>query len=137
MRTLNSLRRRALPRSLVLLFALAAALAASAPASGELCALDDAPAATLLLPWFEVAYGDPGAVTTAFSIVNTVAEAKLTRVTLWSDLGVPVLWFNVYLTGWDVQTINLRDVLAGTLPSTGAHSPVGDLSEGATFPGCG
>jgi hypothetical protein len=65
-------------------------------------------------------------------------------VTLWSDLGVPVLWFHVYLTGWDLQTINLRDVLAGSLPQTATPasdfrdrtSPQGELSEDSDVPGC-
>jgi len=32
----------------------------------------------------------------------------LAHVAIWSDLAVPVFNFNVYLTGYDVQTINLR-----------------------------
>jgi hypothetical protein len=57
-----------------------------------------------------------------------------------------VLDFDVYLTGYDVQTINLRDVLQnGNLPvtaSTGQDpkdtiSPQGDLSDDINYPGCG
>lgn len=127
-----------MPRSLVPpALALALLLAAAPPAAGEICALDDAPGATLLLPWFEVDLFEPDGATTLFSIVNAAPEAHVVRVTVWSDLAVPVLWFDVALTGWDVQTINLRDVLAGTLPSTGgAHSPGGDFSEDGPFPGC-
>ena len=35
---------------------------------------------------------------------------------------MPVLGFNVYLTGYDVQTINLRDILlSGALPRTASR----------------
>jgi hypothetical protein len=60
-------------------------------------------------------------------------------VTLWTDWAVPTATFDVYLTGFDVQTFNVRDLLAaGALPSTGAGvSPIGQLSAGAeAFPGC-
>jgi hypothetical protein len=53
---------------------------------------------------------------------------------------VPVLGFNVYLTGYDVQSINLRDVVIyGRLPQTAGDpsiSPRGSLSESMNFPGC-
>ncbi len=63
---------------------------------------------------------------------------------LWTDLGVPTLAFDVYLTGYDVQTINLRDLFTGSPPATAdaprdrldTVSPKGDFSEDAGFPGC-
>jgi hypothetical protein len=57
---------------------------------------------------------------------------------LWTDWGVPTLAFDVYLTGYDVQTFNLRDVFNGSLPQTGPGiSPTGPLSEAGTgFAGC-
>ena len=36
----------------------------------------------------------------------------------WTDWGVPTLAFDIYLTGYDVQTLNLRDLFAGNLPMT-------------------
>ncbi len=122
-------------------------LLAGAPvaARADLCALDHAPAATLLLPYFEVDLGAIGGRTTLFSINNAAATPALAHVTLWTDLAVPTLVFDVYLTGYDVQTINLRDVFAsGVLPRTAdvardpsdLISPRGDLSQEATFPGC-
>jgi hypothetical protein len=87
--------------------------------SGAVIGIVDAvPAATLLLPYFEVDLANPGGQTTLFSINASTATAVLTRVVLWTDLGVPVFGFHVYLTGYDVQTINLRDVLNGNLPQT-------------------
>jgi hypothetical protein len=94
-------------------------LCALAPPAGAVtCALDDVPAATLLLPYFEVDLDNPLGRTTLFSINNASASAVLTNVTLWTDLGIPALYFQVYLTGYDVQTINLRDLFAGVLPRT-------------------
>ena len=51
--------------------------------------------------------------TVSGSINNASATAVLAHVTVWSDWSVPVLDFDVYLTGYDVQTINLREVLLG------------------------
>ena len=77
------------------------------------------PAATLLLPYFEVDLGNPNGVTTLFSVNNSSAQAVLAHVTIWSDLSVAVLGFNIYLTGYDAQPLNLRDTLVnGFLPRT-------------------
>ena len=69
------------------------------------------PAATLLLPYFEVDLDAAGA-TTLLSIVNVSPKDQIARVTLWTDHGYPVLTFNAFLTGYDVQSIDLYDVLA-------------------------
>src|SRR5262245_32657303 len=103
-------------RAVVLVFGFVLAFAASARAA--IGTIDAVPAATLLLPYFEVDLGDPNGVTTLMSINNASATAVLAHVTVWSDLAVPTLAFNVYLTGYDVQTINIRDVLNGSLPFT-------------------
>jgi hypothetical protein len=77
------------------------------------------PAATLLLPYFEVDLDNEDGMTTLFSINNSSATALLAHVTLWSDLGVPVFAFNVYLTGFDVQRVDMRDILVeGRVPRT-------------------
>ena len=110
-------------------------------AHGTLCAVDNVPAATLLLPYFEVDLASAAGRTTLMSITNASAQATLAHVVLWTDYAVATFVFDVYLTGFDVQTINLRDVLAGNLPVTadlahdpkGVISPVGRFSQGATF----
>ncbi|MBI5543821.1 MAG: hypothetical protein HY901_08045 [Deltaproteobacteria bacterium] len=66
------------------------------------------PAATLLLPYFEVDLEDPNRASTAMTITNTTATAVTLRVVLWTDLGVPTWWGNVYLTGFDVSNLDLR-----------------------------
>ena len=83
------------------------------------------PAATLLLPYFEVDLVDPTGVNTVFSVNNAYGNPVLTHVTLWSDLAVPVLSFDLYLTGYDVQTVDLRDILVNGLEPQTAVSGLG------------
>ncbi|HYX25514.1 MAG TPA: hypothetical protein VFC23_15290, partial [Thermoanaerobaculia bacterium] len=125
-------------------FLIAAVLCATAPARADKCSLDNAPAATLLLPYFEVDLDHPGGLTTLFSINNASATAVLTNVVVWTDLGVPTLNFPVYLTGYDVQTFNLRDLFNGGLPHTATTgqdpsdtlSPKGHFSQDVNFASC-
>lgn len=108
------------------------------PDGGD-CRVSVRPAATLLVPWFGVDLSSPNGLTTILSITNTDSRPHLTSVTLWTDWAVPTLTFNLYLSGFDVQTLNLRDILdKGGLPKTGMlQSPIGGLSDGAVaFPGC-
>jgi hypothetical protein len=101
------------------LLALVGLVLLSGPANAIIATIDDVPAATLLLPYFEVDLTNATGVTTLFSVNNVSATAVLAHVVIWSDLSVPVLDFNIYLTGYDVQTINLRDILVGaTVPRT-------------------
>jgi hypothetical protein len=113
--------------------------------------IDDVPAATLLLPYFEVDLNSTSGVNTLFSINNASAAAVLAHVTVWSDQSIPVLDFDVYLTGYDIQTISLRDVLQnGNLPRTASTgqdpsgsainagiSPRGPVSQDINFASCG
>jgi len=101
------------------------------------CDIKVGPAATLLLPYFEVDLGN-GDQTTLFTITNVSRYSQIAHVTLWTDWGFPVVNFNIFLAGYDVQSINLKDILvrgivasaAGTGPTT--VQPVGALSAGAT-----
>jgi hypothetical protein len=119
-------------------------LLAPAGAFAEICSLDNAPAATLLLPYFEVDLDHPGGQTTLFTINNASATAVITNVVIWTDLGVPTLNFPLYLTGYDVQTINLRDVFNGALARTATVgqdpgdtlSPKGVYSQDINFASC-
>ena len=126
--------------------ALVGFLAFAGASSAEIGTIDDVPAATLLLPYFEVDLNSSNGVTTLFSINNASASSAVAHVTVWTDLSVPVLDFDVYLTGYDVQTINMRDVLNGILPFTADNgadiqdgqdddSPKGVLSQDINFPG--
>jgi len=123
----------------------------------------DTASATLLIPYFEVNLSSPTGMNTVFTInnagaVNFVtfnggtpnsdqngATAILAHVTIWSDLGVPVSNFNVYLTGFDVETIDMRKLLTtGALPQTASAgqdptdtiSPKGRDSQDINFASC-
>lgn len=99
----------------------------------EIGTSDNVPAATLLLPRFEVRLPpDPvgGGVTTLLAVNNASSDIVLAHATLWSEWWVPVLGFDIYLTGYDVQTINLRDIIvSGDLPNTGPSNALSSLGE--------
>jgi hypothetical protein len=118
-------------------------------ARAEIGTIDAVPAATLLLPYFECALDDnlvpaDGGVTTLFSINNASATAVMAHVTLWTDESIPTLDFDVYLTGFDVQTINVCDIFRGNLPVTASAgqdpgdliSNQGPLSQDINFASC-
>jgi len=121
------------------------ALGLAAPSLAVIGASDDVPAATLLLPYFEVDIANAAGVNTLFSINNASATAVLAHVTVWTDQSVPALDFDVYLTGYDVQTISLRDIFVdGDLPVTASVgqdpsdtiSPQGPVSQDINFASC-
>jgi hypothetical protein len=120
-------------KRIALYLALACLLAFSLPAFAEICTIDDVPAATLLLPYFEVDLGNINGVNTLFSINNASASAAVAHVTMWTDQSIPTLDFDVYLTGYDVQTISVRDLFAGILPRTAdAGADTGDTASPTT-----
>lgn len=126
-----------------LCLALTSLVALGGSAIAEIGTIDDVPAATLLLPYFEVNLDSQDGITTLFSINNASASAAVAHVTFWTDQSIPTLDFDVYLTGYDVQTINIRDIFNGNLPRTAdAGSDPGDtisnkgvLSQDINFPG--
>jgi hypothetical protein len=122
-----------------------AAIAAAPPAGAVICTLDNVPAATLLLPYFEVNLADPYGQTTLFTVANASAAAALAHVVLWTDMAIPTFAFDVYLTGYDLQSINLRDIFVfGRLPQTAdpdqdpedTISPKGQGAQDVVFPNC-
>ncbi|MEW5847519.1 MAG: hypothetical protein AB2A00_01850 [Myxococcota bacterium] len=129
-------------RSLSLALALSATFPAVAHA--EWGAQDNVPAATLLFPYAEADLDAANGKDTILGISNREPNATLTNVVVWSEAGVPVLRFNVYLTGYDVEVFRLRDVLTGTLPATATDgqdqadtiSPQGDQSQDINFATC-
>ena len=98
----------------------------------DTCDVGVFPAATLLLPYFEVDTAG-GGETTLFTVTNTTNLPQVARVTIWTDYSLPIVHFNVYLTGYDVQSINLFDVIVNGIlaPPNGTGtsiSPVGSRS---------
>src|SRR6266849_8997494 len=132
-------------KRLVLGLSLLCAVGVVSPARAIICTIDAVPAATLLLPYFEVDLNNPNGLTTLLSVNNASATAVLVHVVLWSDLSVPVLDFNIYLTGYDVQSVNLRDIIVnGSMPQTASAgqdpndtiSPKGLFSQDINFASC-
>ncbi len=108
-------------RRATLALVIVALAAAGPPAAAEMCAFDVVPAATLLLPYFEVDLdADPNAgVNTFFAIHNALPTPTIAHVALWTDWSQPVLDFDIFLTGYDAETVDLYDVLVnGNLPVT-------------------
>lgn len=111
-----------------------ATFAGGAPATtnnDDTCDIAVAPAATLLLPYFEVDISatTTDAVNTIFTITNTSAMPQIAHVTVWTDWSFPVLDFNIFLTGYDVQGVNLNDLIGrGVIPPTSITTPRGSRS---------
>src|SRR5450759_153039 len=86
------------------------------------CAYDNVPAATLLVPYWKVslngATGYPiptGGVDTLVSIVNVSVPGVIAHVTVWNKYSKAVIDFNIPLTGKDVVSFSMRDIMNGKL----------------------
>jgi hypothetical protein len=106
----------------------------------DTCDIGTAPAATLLLPYFEVDINNNNqatAVTTLFTIVNVSNVPQIAHLTIWTDWSFPVLDFNIFLTGYDVQSINLYDILNRGIiaPNTGTSNTTTRGTSNGGFPG--
>jgi len=92
----------------------------------DTCDIGNAPAATLLLPFFDVDFKSPQSTarTTLFTITNVSNLPQIAHVTIWTDWSFPVMDFNIYLTGYDVQAINLYDIIGRGIiaPTSGTSS---------------
>jgi hypothetical protein len=99
------------------------------------CDIAVQPAATLLLPYFEVDFKSPQttATQTLFTVQNVSPLPQIAHVTLWTDWGYPALNFPIFLTGYDVQGINLYDVFARSIIAPGPPGP-GGTSFNTTVP---
>lgn len=123
--------RKTAVRLSLLLSLIAPVLSAATTRNDDSCDVSVMPAATLLLPYFEVEVAKPPATarTTLFTVINTSNQPQIAKVTLWTDYSYPVLEFQIFLTGYDVQAINLWDVLArGVLLGSSNRSTPGSRS---------
>jgi hypothetical protein len=104
----------------VILIALVMALAGGA-AYANFCARDYVPANTLLVPFVRVAMApgwtatDPSGYTTLFAITNVSQEAQIVHISTYSILSAKFIDFDLILSGYDVITMNFRDIIAGHL----------------------
>lgn len=99
--------------------------------NNDSCDIGVSPAATLLLPYFEVDFNSNSteAVNTVFTITNVTNMPQIAHVTIWTDWSVPVLDFNIFLTGYDVQGISLYDIISrGMIPPTSVTTTEGPFS---------
>jgi hypothetical protein len=86
------------------------------------CAYDNVPGATLLVPYFRVAgtidasgYVTNTTTDTKVSFVNVSTPGLVAHVTVWNKYSKAVLDFNVPMTGKDVVSFSMADVLNGHL----------------------
>jgi len=86
------------------------------------CAYDNVPAATLLVPYWKVslngATGYPigsGGTDTLVSVVNVSSPGVIAHVTVWNKYSKAVIDFNLPLTGKDVVSFSMRDIMNGKL----------------------
>jgi hypothetical protein len=112
-------------RFLTYALAVVVALGLTSTVYANICATDVEPAATLLFPFVQYDYegGDNGD-NTLFAITNVSSDATIVHITIWTDYSIAILDFNLTLTGYDVQTMSIRDILRdGVLPhdATGAN----------------
>ncbi len=116
----------------------------SLTATAEIGTIDQVPASTLLFPHFEVDTSSPDGVNTILTLQNASASATMVNVTLWTDFGIPTEQFNIYLTGFDAETIDLGLVFRRVLPITATDgqdpqdliSPQGPISQDINFATC-
>jgi hypothetical protein len=132
-------------RRLLVAVAVLFAVLSARPARAVIGTIDNVPSATLLYPYFEIDLGNAQGVNTLIAIQNASASAGLMNVTLWTDLGIPTVSFNIYFTGFDTQTISLRDIFVnGVVPRTASVgqdpndtiSPHGPISQDINFASC-
>ena len=135
---------------LTMLVAVAALAAFAGSASAITCTIDHKPAATLLVPYFQVAVSaatatPPQVIGTAggtdfadtfMTVLNASAEPELAHVTVWNRRSVPVLDFNIALTGFDEISWSMAQVLSGNLPNNpAAQDAVGNACKDTSGPG--
>ncbi|HVJ61575.1 MAG TPA: hypothetical protein VM555_02550, partial [Tahibacter sp.] len=126
------------------LFAIPLLALAASPAFAVIGTIDATPGATLLYPHFEVDAANPNGVNTVLTLQNSSATAILANVVLWTDYGLPTAHFNIYLTGYDQQAIDLRTIFLRVPPRTASDgqdptdsiSPQGPVSQDINFASC-
>jgi hypothetical protein len=86
------------------------------------CAYDNVPAATLLVPYWRVGLSGvqsapipSGGVDTLVSIVNVSTPGVIAHVTVWNKYSKAVIDFNLPLTGKDVVSFSMRNIMNGLL----------------------
>jgi len=121
-------------KTLMTCLAIAALFAIAGSASAITCTIDQRPAATLLVPYFEASFNPdgtpsgtgPNARDTLVTICNASSAPMIAHVNVFNERTELVLDFNIALTGFDCQSMSMARVLQGFLPATPvttAHVP--------------
>jgi len=84
----------------------------------EPCLPSKTPAATLLLPYFEVDVEEPNGRDTLVSVGNVADTAALVHAVLWTNWGLPALSFDFFVPADGIRSLRIRDLIAGRLPVT-------------------
>ena len=90
---------------------------------GALCDSGPNVAATLLVPYFEVDSSDNSGMDTLVGVTNVSPYPYVAHVVVWNVDSWPVFDFNIFLTGYDVVTFSMRQILVfGSMPNNGCAS---------------
>ena len=125
--------------------AVAALFAIASSATAITCTLDQRPGATLLVPYFQVSIdAASGGVVgsgdlsrdTIVTIGNASSAPMIAHVNVFDRFSTIVLDFNVALTGFDVQSMALSQIITGHLPVTlnSSGDDVCQRAGGAVYP---
>lgn len=90
------------------------------------CSAQVRPAATLLVPYFQADLDNAAGRSTLFAVGNADDQPVLVHVTLWTDWAKPTLSFDIRIPADGVQTVSVKNIFSGVLPTT----------DGAGFPDC-
>lgn len=91
---------------------------------GSLCDDGPNPGATLLIPYFEVNSADTDGMDTYVGFINLSPDPIIAHVSVWNVDSWVVFDFNIYVTGYDVVTFGMRDIIVnGNAPNNGCTSP--------------
>jgi hypothetical protein len=127
--------------------AVVAVLGIASSAGAITCTIDQRPAATLLIPYFQATFNADGTIQgtgltsldTLVTIGNASAAPMIAHVNVFNERTELVLDFNIALTGFDIQSFSVASVLRGNLPVTPIninHVPeVKDGTAGVTING--
>jgi hypothetical protein len=113
-------------KTLMTCLAIATLFAVAGSASAITCTIDQRPAATLLVPYFQASFNPDGtplgtgqnALDTLVTICNASSAPMIAHVNVFNERTELVLDFNIALTGFDCQSMSMASVLSGSLPST-------------------
>ncbi len=106
------------------------AVVSTSAVEAELCTIDAVPAATLLLPYFEVDLNKKKGEDWVIAINNGSAAPTIAHVVIWTDMSVPTFDFDIFLTGFDTQLFSLKTLFRdGLVPAEEPFSGFQTLSE--------